>query len=417
MFKSSKSFKKPRFFVFDRKIFIWKLYLDNFYRLLVIGFGLFCLVLVNVATFCFLLTLLQFIFFFLATFKILKKRDMFSPLDAELYVKLSPLTDTDHRYVIRCRNNPIQRFKVSFNTQLNTIASYVLARMAGQNIQQVVNGSPNINNCCLNCNYNNCNANLHGGYGPNNSSTFSPPVSGAMRVTLSVQRLGSFVSVPLSITISDLMMMTSMKDEALLFYAFVQPSSQRIVSSPTNNIIDSCVGGNQMLIENNYPTSQIYPMTPQKQYQTMPLTPPSQLQSSITSPAPSPPQIYSSPMMFSSSSVGKCPQQQVYYQKSNYQPNINSFQSPPVVKNQRSTSPNWAEVPTSPSCTLFHTGISMYADSFGTMPPSFGFDQSSNSFSNSYSSSLNGEEQSRESIKLKESLEALIHRSSQVNSC
>ena len=83
---------------------------------------------------------------------------MFSPLDAELYVKLSPLTDTDHRYVIRCRNNPIQRFKVSFNTQLNTIASYVLARMAGQNIQHTTNNNTSFNNNYLNCNFNNiCN--------------------------------------------------------------------------------------------------------------------------------------------------------------------------------------------------------------------------------------------------------------------
>lgn len=318
---------------------------------------------------------------------------MFSPLDAELYVKLSPLTDADHRYVTRCRNNPVQRFKVSFNTQLSTIASYVLGRMAGQGLQHASNNSSGLNGVS---NYN-CNYNLNNGYGQSNSAS--------MKVALSVQRLGSFVSVPLSITISELMMMASMNDEALLFYSFVQ-SSPRMPQNQANSFMDQV---------ENYNT-QTFPMPPQQQYQSLSMSPPSQMHSFSTSPA-SPPQIYSPSTMFSSPRIRNSPQQNCGTNRY-YNSNAPSFSSPPVVRNQRYPSTNWSEVPTSPSCTLFHTGISMYTDSFGTMPPSFNFNQSnSNSFSNSYSSSLNDEEESVESIKLKQSLEAMIHRSSQVNSC
>ena len=60
-------------------------------------------------------------------------------------------------------------------------------------------------------------------------------MNSSLKVTLSVQRLGSFVSVPLSITISDLMMMTSMNDEALLFYSFTQQNPPRTIPTSTIN--------------------------------------------------------------------------------------------------------------------------------------------------------------------------------------
>ena len=203
------------------------------------------------------------------------------------------------------------------------------------------------------------------------------------------------------------MMMTSMNDEALLFYSFDQSSPRRIPSQNTaNSIIDQQV-------DNSY-NSQIYP---QQQFQNLPLSPPSQMQSISTSSAHSPSHIYSPSMMYSPPNIRSSPQQQSCGSNQFYNPSMSSFASPPVVKRQNYSSPNWSEVPTSPSCTLFHTGISMYTDSFGTMPPSFGLNQSSNSFQCSFSPSYNGEEQSTESIKLKQSLEAMIHRSSQLNSC
>ena len=311
---------------------------------------------------------------------------MISPLNAEIYVKLSPLTDSDHRYVVRCRNNPIQRFRVSFNTQLNTVASYVLSRMIGQNSQRSSN-----NNSYLNTSSNNyCSK-----YNSNFKANSKQYTHNSIKVSLSVQRLGSFVSIPLSITISELMIMTSMDEEALLFYSFIQP--QQNISSE-----DSIENFSDQQPENSFNQfSTVYSVSPQQRFQSSFSSPPMRVQSISTSPTPAPPQTppkFYSPPSFSNNS------RKQYYTQNQY----SGTNSTPTFRNQQIT--NCSEVPTSPSCSLFHTGISMYTDSFGTMPPSFTYDQSNSSFSNS---EFYGTEVTSESIKLKQSLEAMIHRSNQ----
>jgi hypothetical protein len=48
----------------------------------------------------------------------------------DLYIHIVPLKNSDHKRVSRSKNNPLQRIKVSDNTTLHTIASYV-KRIAG----------------------------------------------------------------------------------------------------------------------------------------------------------------------------------------------------------------------------------------------------------------------------------------------
>lgn len=44
---------------------------------------------------------------------------------AELYVRIVPFTNADHKRISRNKNNPLQRIKVSNNTTLYTISSYI----------------------------------------------------------------------------------------------------------------------------------------------------------------------------------------------------------------------------------------------------------------------------------------------------
>ena len=53
---------------------------------------------------------------------------------AELYVQIVPLTNADHKKISRNKNNPLQRIKVSNNTTLMTISSYI-QRLTSANAQ------------------------------------------------------------------------------------------------------------------------------------------------------------------------------------------------------------------------------------------------------------------------------------------
>ena len=316
---------------------------------------------------------------------------MISPLNAEIYVKLSPLTDSDHRYVVRCRNNPIQRFKVSFNTQLNTVASYVLSRMIGQSLQRTSN-----NNSYMNTTSNNYNSKYNSNFKINSKQHNNNTI----KVSLSVQRLGSFVSIPLSITISELMIMTSMDEEALLFYSFIQTQQDISSEDPIDDFVDQQP-------ENSFnQISAIPPISPKQRYQSSYSSPPVRIQSFSTSPT----HTGTTPKFYSPPNFSNSLQDQNYPQNQYLNQNSTTFSTSPTYRYNQIT--NCSEVPTSPSCSLFHTGISMYTDSFGTMPPSFTFNQSNSSYSDSQSSFYDTEP-TTESIKLRQSLEAMIHRSNQ----
>ncbi|OHT04863.1 hypothetical protein TRFO_27591 [Tritrichomonas foetus] len=292
------------------------------------------------------------------------------PFDAELYVRLSPLTDSDHRQIVRNKCNPQQRIKVSFNTQLNAIASYVMTRMA------------------------------------NNTSH---------AVELTVQRFNKFVQVPLSLTISDLMMMTSMREEASLHYNF-KPLHSNAASQ--NEQSQASLQNNRMKNKNLYnfsPTSNNCPTDSYGSYNCCNTNGYNEncflnsLSPNNVSPNMSP---YLSSPEIETSSISPSLQAnrlqlQNLLQQNNQQINQNQQMGHQneVLNNinvhpNPSSSPSWCEIPTSPSCVLFHTGISMYTDSFGTMPPSLG---------GSFSPEKGGVDQTSESIKLRQQLEAMIH--------
>lgn len=50
---------------------------------------------------------------------------------AELYVRIVPFTNADHKRISRNKNNPLQRIKVSNNTTLYTISSYIHGQASG----------------------------------------------------------------------------------------------------------------------------------------------------------------------------------------------------------------------------------------------------------------------------------------------
>ena len=267
--------------------------------------------------------------------------------DAELYVRLSPLTEADHKISLRSRNQ-LQRIKVSYKTQMVTISSYISTHMSGNLFtqpQKFGSYSPV--------------------YNPEEQKNFGYSMN-PCNVFLYVQRFDSFVSLPLFITISDLMMMTSMVTEATIFYSFQQkpPLFNQFIQTP-----EKC--------QNN-------------QY----------LQPSFISPAPSSPlSDYQQANMTQPPSLQSQPFQTTQTNTNTNQNYDEETFDPPKTQS------NGLEVPTSPSCTLFHTGISMYADSFGTTPRSFNFT------CNPLQKSFSQPDESEESIKLRQQLEAMIHLS------
>ena len=269
------------------------------------------------------------------------------PFDAELYVRLTPLTDADHRQIIRNKCNPLQRIKVSFNTQLNAIASYVMTRMANNSVM------PNFT------------------------------------VELSVQRLNSHVQVPLSITLSELMLITSSPEEQSIYYSF-RPTADNF-----SNVCKTQSQGyipTQSMMENMNMNANLY-------YNSC--------MSSGYAIKQSPFQASCFATMENNSSVSS-PEISDVGQYSGNGIGMNATLSSPGNRGinllQTPKKNNWTEIPTSPSCSLFHAGISMYTDSFGTMPPSF----------NGSLSIENERGQSKESIQLRQQLEAMIHNQRQL---
>ena len=56
---------------------------------------------------------------------------------AELYVRIVPFTNADHKRIQRNKNNPLQRIKVSNNTTLYTISSYIHGQASSSDQNQL----------------------------------------------------------------------------------------------------------------------------------------------------------------------------------------------------------------------------------------------------------------------------------------
>ncbi|OHT00422.1 hypothetical protein TRFO_32927 [Tritrichomonas foetus] len=103
---------------------------------------------------------------------------------AELYVQIVPLTNADHKKISRNKNNPLQRIKVSNNTTLLTIASYI-QRLTGASSQ----------------------------------SQFS--------VSLHVPFKNACVQLPLSMSVADFLLITSQEKQGELRYKFSKVEERR----------------------------------------------------------------------------------------------------------------------------------------------------------------------------------------------
>ena len=98
---------------------------------------------------------------------------------AELYVQIVPLLNADHKRIARNKSNPLQRIKVSNNTTLYVIASYI-HRLAGPDAQDTVVA-------------------LHVPYGKDS------------------------IQLPLSMTAAEFLLITNQERQGDLMYSFVAP--------------------------------------------------------------------------------------------------------------------------------------------------------------------------------------------------
>lgn len=300
---------------------------------------------------------------------------------AELYVRIVPFTNADHKRISRNKNNPLQRIKVSNNTTLYTISSYI-----------------------------------HGQASSSDQSQLS--------VSLHVPFSNKCVQLPLSMSVADFLLITNQVKQGELRYRFDKtdeqhPQQRSSLQQPVGSAIPQ---HNQQLQTNSIMSNQIIQNSNTKnnnlQYQKSNRMNPTfkqELNFQISSINPSSgiypydPSNNLANNNFNNSNLMLNPNGIDSMNKINFAPDSSNANDHSLQ--QQDTPPYplpdfpQPSINTDSNNSIFHSVFHMFSNSFNSFPPildSMNYNQ--------FSCEQNQNAPSKESISLKNDLEQILHK-------